>query len=114
MNNALSMAFPRIGASLRHAAIASVPTPVTSHTIGLPPGTRNIMVKHDEATNDVYGGNKVRKLEYLLRRAGDRTVTVRPVVSQRLARSAPTTHWQQPFTLPVSVSIAPVFFLTRK
>jgi D-cysteine desulfhydrase len=30
------------------------------------------MVKHDEATNDVYGGNKVRKLEYLLRRAGDR------------------------------------------
>ena len=72
MNNALSMAFPRIGASLRHAAIASVPTPVTSHTIGLPPGTRNIMVKHDEATNEVYGGNKVRKLEYLLRRAGDR------------------------------------------
>src|SRR5210317_1941605 len=72
MNNALSMAFPRIGASLRHTAIASVPTPVTSHTIGLPPGTRNIMVKHDEATNDVYGGNKVRKLEYLLRRAGDR------------------------------------------
>ena len=72
MDDTLSMAFPRIGASLRRTAIASVPTPVTSHTIDLPPGTRNIMVKHDEATNDVYGGNKVRKLEYLLRRASDR------------------------------------------
>ena len=72
MDNALSMAFPRIGASLRRTAIASAPTPVTSHTICLPTGTRNIMVKHDEATNDVYGGNKVRKLEFLLRRASDR------------------------------------------
>ena len=72
MDNALSMAFPRIGASLHRTAIANVPTPVTSHTVGLPFGTRNIMVKHDEATHDVYGGNKVRKLEYLLRRASDR------------------------------------------
>ena len=72
MDDALSMAFPRIGAILRRTAIASVPTPVTSHTIDLPSGTRNIMVKHDEATNDVYGGNKIRKLEYLLRRASDR------------------------------------------
>ena len=72
MDDALSMAFPRLGASLQRTAIADVPTPVTSHTIGLPSATRNIMVKHDEATNDVYGGNKVRKLEYLLQRASDR------------------------------------------
>ena len=72
MDDALSMAFPRLGASLRRTAIASVPTPVTLHTLGLPSGMRNIMVKHDEATNNVYGGNKIRKLEYLLRRASDR------------------------------------------
>lgn len=72
MDNALSTAFPRIGAKLQRTAIASVPTPVTSHAVSLLSGTRNIMVKHDEATNEIYGGNKVRKLEYLLRRASDR------------------------------------------
>ena len=66
------MAFPRLGASLPRTAIASVPTPVTLHTLGLPSGARNIIVKHDEVTNDIYGGNKVRKLEYLLQRASDR------------------------------------------
>jgi D-cysteine desulfhydrase len=66
------MAFPRIGASLRRMAIATVPTPVSVHTIGLKSGTRNVMVKHDETSNEVYGGNKIRKLEYLLRRARDR------------------------------------------
>lgn len=30
------------------------------------------MVKHDDLTSDLYGGNKVRKLEYIFRRAQDR------------------------------------------
>ena len=63
------MAFPRIGASLHRIPIASIPTPVSAHTIGLASGTRNIMVKHDETSNEIYGGNKIRKLEYLLQRA---------------------------------------------
>jgi len=35
-------------------------------------GRRVVTVKHDNLTGDVYGGNKVRKLEYLLCRARDR------------------------------------------
>jgi D-cysteine desulfhydrase len=72
MDNALSMAFPRLDANLRRTAIANVPTPVTTHKVDLPSGPRYVIVKHDEVTSDVYGGNKVRKLEYLLRRASDR------------------------------------------
>mgnify|MGYP003634138268 CR=1 FL=1 len=30
------------------------------------------MVKHDDLSSDVYGGNKIRKLEYIFRRAKDR------------------------------------------
>ncbi len=30
------------------------------------------MVKHDNLSSDLYGGNKIRKLEYILRRAKDR------------------------------------------
>jgi len=72
MDNALSMAFPRLDANLRRTAIANVPTPVTTHKVDLPSGPRYVIVKHDEVTSDIYGGNKVRKLEYLLRRASDR------------------------------------------
>lgn len=35
-------------------------------------GIRNIAVKHDDQTNALYGGNKVRKLEYIFQRALDR------------------------------------------
>lgn len=66
------MAFPRIRAQLQRAAIASVPTPVTKHSIDHASGSRNVIVKHDEMTSEAYGGNKIRKLEYLLQRASDR------------------------------------------
>ena len=56
---------PRLG-------IANLPTPLSTHTLNLEAGSFKIAVKHDEATSDVYGGNKVRKLEFLLRRALDR------------------------------------------
>ena len=42
------------------------------HSVSLDKRRVEIAIKHDEATSDVYGGNKIRKLEYLLRRAQDR------------------------------------------
>ena len=59
-------------ANLPRIDIASLPTPVSTHVIERPGGTFDIGVKHDELTSTAYGGNKVRKLEYLLRRAQDR------------------------------------------
>ena len=72
MDDALSKAYPDIAARLRRTAIANLPTPVTGQQIILPSGSYDVIVKHDEVTSDVYGGNKVRKLEYLLQRASDR------------------------------------------
>jgi len=62
----LVRAFPGT-ASLPHAGIATIPTPVDQ----LPElaevlGMARLMVKRDDLTSPVYGGNKVRKLEYLL------------------------------------------------
>ncbi len=58
--------FPRT-ATLPLAGIASLPTPMTdlSHLLdGL--DVHSLWVKRDDLTNAVYGGNKVRKLEFLL------------------------------------------------
>ena len=72
MSDYLAAAFPKIGAQLPKVSIAALPTPVSEHELTLPAGSRNIVVKHDEATSALYGGNKVRKLEYLLQRAKER------------------------------------------
>ena len=50
-------------------SIADLPTPVSEHSLSLSNGVFEIVVKHDDKTNPIYGGNKVRKLEYLLARA---------------------------------------------
>lgn len=72
MGDRLAASFPGIGKRLPKLAIADLPTSVTTHELSLPRGTSTVAVKHDEATSKLYGGNKVRKLEYLLRRAQDR------------------------------------------
>lgn len=72
MPDALSTAFPKIGARLPKLAIADLPTPVSTHALSFAGGQCRVFLKHDDATSDLYGGNKVRKLEYLLRRARDR------------------------------------------
>jgi len=53
-------------------ALATLPTPVTKECLMTARGQRVVTVKHDNLTGDVYGGNKVRKLEFLLGRARDR------------------------------------------
>lgn len=69
MTSPLARAFPGT-ASLPVAGIATLPTPVEQ----LPDladvlGIARLMVKRDDLTSPVYGGNKVRKLDFLLGRA---------------------------------------------
>lgn len=72
MRDFLAAACPAIGEQLPKFAIADLPTPVTTQRLSLGRRIFDVAVKHDEATSNLYGGNKVRKLEYLLRRASDR------------------------------------------
>jgi 1-aminocyclopropane-1-carboxylate deaminase/D-cysteine desulfhydrase-like pyridoxal-dependent ACC family enzyme len=72
MTDYLGNAYPKLAGKLRKLSIASLPTPISQHEVVLKAGTRSIAVKHDDATSSIYGGNKIRKLEYILRRASDR------------------------------------------
>lgn len=71
------------------------PTPITeltraAETLGLPPGS--LLAKRDDLTSDVYGGNKVRKLERLLDEArakgARRIVTIGAVGSHHVLATA--------------------------
>lgn len=72
MGDYLAAAFPQLGNYLRKAAIADLPTPVSNHRLSLDARHADVYVKHDDVTSERYGGNKVRKLEYLLQRAKER------------------------------------------
>lgn len=72
MRDFLAEAYPPLGKKLPKLSLADIPTPLTAHELTTSSGTYGIAVKHDELSNALYGGNKVRKLEYLLRRAADR------------------------------------------
>jgi len=72
MTDYLANAYPKLAGKLRKRSFASLPTPVSRHEVDLPAGGRTVWVKHDDQTSDIYGGNKVRKLEYILQRAQDR------------------------------------------
>ncbi len=72
MADFLGNAYTRLADKLRKSSFASLPTPISHHTVQLPAGRRTLSVKHDNRTSEIYGGNKVRKLEYILQRAMDR------------------------------------------
>lgn len=69
MTDYLGNAFPGIADQVPKLSIAELPTPVTRHDVRVGDRTRTIYVKHDDQTSAHYGGNKVRKLEYILARA---------------------------------------------
>jgi D-cysteine desulfhydrase len=52
--------------------LAHLPTPVHEFPLRLSSGRRHLTVKLDNLTGDLYGGNKVRKLEYILHRAREK------------------------------------------
>ncbi|HEX6693602.1 MAG TPA: pyridoxal-phosphate dependent enzyme, partial [Longimicrobiales bacterium] len=69
--------FPRAAAAIPWVELATLPTPI--ETVTLPPaGGENalsVQVKRDDLSGDAYGGNKVRKLEFLLAAARARGAT---------------------------------------
>ncbi len=69
MTDALAEIFPALSRAVPKLGVADLPTPVSGHRLSLPGGSFDVAVKHDEVTSTLYGGNKVRKLEYLLMRA---------------------------------------------
>jgi hypothetical protein len=72
MTNQLSVRLPRLAANFPTVALAKLPTPVSTHELRIASVLCPLAVKHDEQSGPVYGGNKVRKLEYLLRWALER------------------------------------------
>ncbi len=75
MANHLARAFPTLGARLGTLPLGDLPTPVEAREIVLDGDSRTLLVKRDDLTGAEYGGNKVRKLEYVFRRARDRGAT---------------------------------------
>ena len=59
----LSALFPRAGETLKRKSIASLPTPASDIEVDHASGRRMLSIKYDNLTSDLYGGNKVRKLE---------------------------------------------------
>lgn len=60
---------PPLSGMLGKETLAKLPTPVREYRLHLPFGSRELSVKLDNLSGDIYGGNKVRKLEYILHRA---------------------------------------------
>ncbi|MBN2224580.1 MAG: pyridoxal-phosphate dependent enzyme [Deltaproteobacteria bacterium] len=67
MTNPLFSAFPGLSDKIPHCDFGTYPTPVERLT-GLEKelGLTNLFIKRDDKSSDVYGGNKVRKLEFIL------------------------------------------------
>ena len=72
MSDCLSATYPALGQHLKKLQLAELPTPVERTEFGTPHGSRCIAVKRDDISGPHYGGNKIRKLEYIFSRALDR------------------------------------------
>jgi 1-aminocyclopropane-1-carboxylate deaminase/D-cysteine desulfhydrase-like pyridoxal-dependent ACC family enzyme len=59
--------YPELGETLPHVSLGNFPTPVRElESLGVSIGVDALYVKRDDLSGQVYGGNKVRKLEFLL------------------------------------------------
>jgi 1-aminocyclopropane-1-carboxylate deaminase/D-cysteine desulfhydrase-like pyridoxal-dependent ACC family enzyme len=65
----LQARFPLLGEKLPRMHLANLPTPVRTLQLDLGPEKRSLSIKYDNLTGSIYGGNKVRKLEYIFPRA---------------------------------------------
>lgn len=57
---------PTLGQRLRRESLANLPTPVRSVELNHATGDKIVSIKCDDLSGGIYGGNKVRKLEYAL------------------------------------------------
>lgn len=63
---ALFAQYARLAERLPHRSLGTFPTPIEKlDRFGAAIGVPNLYVKRDDLTGEVYGGNKVRKLEFL-------------------------------------------------
>lgn len=69
MTNFLGQHCPGIGDRLPVASLVKAPTPLRRHALAVDGAPVDVWIKHDEASGALYGGNKVRKLAYILARA---------------------------------------------
>ncbi len=92
MSDFLADAWPRLAQQLPKIGLADLPTPVESMPVRLGNDTFQVAIKRDDLTGRLYGGNKVRKLEYLLHRArkrgADRVATFGTVGSNHALATA--------------------------
>jgi D-cysteine desulfhydrase len=66
-NDVLEAAFPVLAGELPRIALGACPTPIDeAEALAKELGTGTLAIKRDDLTSPIYGGNKVRKLEYLL------------------------------------------------
>ena len=72
MSDFLSVAYPEIGKRLPKLQLAELPTPVEEKEVSTPAGVRRVAIKRDDISSPLHGGNKIRKLDYIFRRALDR------------------------------------------
>ncbi len=75
MAYALDDAFPRLAGALPRLSLADLPTPLVSRTIDIDGRRCTVAIKCDDQSNAIYGGNKVRKLEYLLHQAQEKNAS---------------------------------------
>lgn len=71
--NTLAARYPKLLLELPFLTLTSLPTPLDrAENLGEDLGLEALWIKRDDLTGQPYGGNKVRKLEYLLSEAGQR------------------------------------------
>lgn len=75
MNDFLAMAHPLLSDRLGKMPFADLPTPVSTVGFDTAEGPRTISIKHDDVSGAHYGGNKIRKLEYIFQRARERNAS---------------------------------------
>lgn len=68
-NDYLISGFPQLDSSVGRLPLAQLPTPIRENNVALSGHRGTFFIKLDNLTSDVYGGNKVRKLGYLLHQA---------------------------------------------
>ncbi|MEM9208135.1 MAG: pyridoxal-phosphate dependent enzyme, partial [Pseudomonadota bacterium] len=105
----LQARFPELGARLPRTALAALPTPVRAASLDLAACRRRIYIKDDAFTGEAYGGNKVRKLEYLFGRIDrarfKRVATYGTVASNHALATAVYT---------CRIGLAPICFLAHQ
>lgn len=72
MADYLGSLHPELAHRLPKTSLANLPTPVKLTRFRVAGERKTIAIKYDNLSSELYGGNKVRKLEYILHRAAER------------------------------------------